>query len=121
MTRSKSRARAVKPMNLANNSVTSLYAKRAKLENGNDSTENPPTTNNDAAAKTLTLKSKPKARGFGDANKVILELNASIPKIGFKDFGGCEDQLLVRFNHYNPAIINHFLGSLSFIRTFKAS
>uniref|UniRef100_A0AC35G5T0 AAA+ ATPase domain-containing protein n=1 Tax=Panagrolaimus sp. PS1159 TaxID=55785 RepID=A0AC35G5T0_9BILA len=94
MTRSKSRARAVKPMNLANNSVTSLYAKRAKLENGNDSTENPPTTNNDAAAKTLTLKSKPKARGFGDANKVILELNASIPKIGFKDFGGCEDQLL---------------------------
>jgi ribosome biogenesis ATPase len=94
MTRSKSRARAVKPMNLANNSVTSLYAKRAKLENGNDSTEIPTTTNYDAAAKTPTLKSKPKARGFGDANKLILELNASIPKIGFKDFGGCEDQLL---------------------------
>uniref|UniRef100_A0A914YRI3 AAA+ ATPase domain-containing protein n=1 Tax=Panagrolaimus superbus TaxID=310955 RepID=A0A914YRI3_9BILA len=93
MSRNKSRARTVKPMNLANNSVTSLYAKRARIENGNDSTENnsAPTS----AAKTPTTKLKPKsARGFSDANKIILEVNASIPKLNFKDFGGCEDQLL---------------------------
>ena len=91
MTRSKSRARGMKTSNLANNSVTSLYTKRMKLEDGEASSQSTPPS----GSKTPAPQPRLKPRGFGDAAKAMPELTATIPSISFKDFGGCEDQLLV--------------------------
>uniref|UniRef100_A0A7E4ZSH0 Nuclear valosin-containing protein-like n=1 Tax=Panagrellus redivivus TaxID=6233 RepID=A0A7E4ZSH0_PANRE len=92
MTRNRARNHpTINVPNSANNSVKSLYAKRPRMDDETDPTNG---VSLPAATPVRPLKAKSKSKTLADVDKVIAELVSSVPRIGFKDFGGCEDQLL---------------------------